>query len=664
VLDDPSTPLRALRSEFRDGCWALNEADVQYHDGYEKRVLEVLTCAKDLSSTSDELLSNATSWAERYHLDPARAHALRSLRLAPDARVLEVGAGCGALSRYLGEQCALLDALEPMTDRAICAHQRTRDLGNVEVFIGTLEGVPQVAAYDVVVIMGVLEYVGEGGSDPAVYLQFLRQAAGLLRPGGTVVLGIENPLGVKYLCGAPEDHSGRPFDSVEGYGRSSPARTFSRQVLESMVGAVGLSPTTLGLFPDYKLTRLAFSDGLLEFEPQMAVQIPHFPSPDWAVFAPRVANEARVWANLVQSGLGGESANSFLILAHDGPGAGPLWPQDVLAVYYPPTGRRMAYAAMSTVVRGPDGTSILRRPLLHDAQCGKAVGFRVEGSTPLFKGDDLIALMALTDSDDELVTLLNDWAAAVGDAMAEGSLPVMDLLPHNALRTAGGAIRFVDSKWDVPGFGRGEVMARAAYQTALRLAAVTSPSRWPAVTVEGLALHIGGLLGLGPRGDWLAGTLDQEVSFQIEITVPDSDLTDVGDRSRKMRSDLEAQLAQPLALPEPAALPVTSATVDEFRAEIARAGGLLNTSESRIAEQAERARSSAEEAARVAAQLAQAEASAAALAASAATTEGALRLELVTVRGDLDALRSTRTFRYSRALRSAYGRLRRRPRPE
>ena len=476
-----------------------------------------------------------------------------------------------------------------MTDRAICARQRTRDLDNVEVFIGTLQGVPAAAAYDVVVIMGVLEYVAEGRPDPAAYLKFLGQAAAFLQPRGTVILGIENPLGVKYLCGAPEDHSGRPFDSVEGYGRSGTARTFSRSVLESMIRAAGLSPTTFGLFPDYKLTRLAFSDGLLEFEPQLAVQIPHFPSPDWTVFAPRVANEARVWTNLVQSGLGGASANSFLTLAHNGPGASPLWPEDVLAVYYPPTGRRMAYAAMSTVVRGPEGTTILRRPLRHDADPGEEVGFRVEASTPLYKGDDLIALMALTESDDELVTLLNEWAAAFDEASAEGSLPTMDLLPHNALRTSEGAIRFVDSKWDVPGFGRVEVTARAAYQTALRLAAVTSPSRWPALTVEGLALHIGGLLGLGPRGDWLARTVDRETSFQIEISVPDSDLSDVDGRIRKMRSDLEAQLAQPLALPEPMALPVTSATVEEFRAEIARAGGLLTSSESRLAEQTERA---------------------------------------------------------------------------
>jgi len=161
--------------------------------------------------------------------------------------------------------------------------------------------------------------------------------------------------------------------------------------------------------------------------------------------------------------------------------------------------------------------------------------------------------------------------------------------------------------------------------------------------------------------------VDREVSFQTEISVPDSDLSDVDGRIRKMRSDLEAQLAQPLALPEPMAHPVTSATVEEFRAEIARAGGLLTSSESRLAEQTERARSSAEEATQLTAQLttqaAQAEASAAHAAASAAIAEAALQLELETLSRELEALRNTRTFRFSRAFRAAYGRLRRQPRP-
>ena len=54
--DDRSTPLRAANLEFRDGCWILNEPETSYHDGSEKRVLEVLqvprTCPRRVTSCS------------------------------------------------------------------------------------------------------------------------------------------------------------------------------------------------------------------------------------------------------------------------------------------------------------------------------------------------------------------------------------------------------------------------------------------------------------------------------------------------------------------------------------------------------------------------------------------------------------------------------------
>ena len=109
-----------------------------------------------------------------------------------------------------------------------------RDLSNVEVFVGSLDDVPAEPVYDLVVVVGVLEYVGEGSADLGPQRAFLRQIEGVLRPGGSLLLAIENKLGVKYLAGAGEDHTGKVYDSVEGYpaghdsrgpflGRNSPS---------------------------------------------------------------------------------------------------------------------------------------------------------------------------------------------------------------------------------------------------------------------------------------------------------------------------------------------------------------------------------------------------------------------------------------------------------
>jgi len=663
---NPETPLRALRLEVADGCHLLSEPSLTYRDGGEDRVLELLTQAKDLSSTSDELLAKAAKWSERYHLDPGRAHVLRPLRLEPSWAVLEIGAGCGAITRFLGESCGPVDAVEPTKQRAICARQRTRDLPNVEVFVGALEDVPPVAAYDVVVIMGVLEYVGGGSADSDIYLDFLRRAATLIRAGGSLVLGIENRLGVKYLCGAPEDHSGRPFESVEGYDQSSSARTFSRHDLESFVSELGLTPKTLGLFPDYKITRLVFADSLLEFEPQLAIQIPHFPSPDWAGGRHRVANEARVWANLVNSGLGRDTANSFLLLAHQGQGPSPLWDEDVLAVYYAGAGRRMAYSAETTVVRPADVTAMSRRPLVADAPVGAAVRLFVQSGV-LAEGEDLVRRMAHTSSDEELALLLKAWTDELDRVLEEGSLPAMDLLPHNAIITPTGTITFIDAKWELAGFQRSDILARAAFQTAWRLAGFTSPSRWPAITLEALALHIGALLDIAPETGWLAGTLDKEAHFQAQVSVGGPDDRTNEDEIRHMRAALEDQLAQPLAVLASARPFDLSPVLERLYAELGRASSLILSEESRAAAgearaAAEEARAAAEEA-RAAAEADRANAaeewarSLVARLAEAEAHHSAAESARVALRDELDRLYATRILRWSKVPRSAYGRL-------
>ena len=131
----------------------------------EQRLLEIVSAASDLSSSSLELAAAATDWGTTYSLAPTRANVIRALDLPPDAKVLEIGCGCGPITRYLGEQCAVVDAVEPMPARAAVARSRSRDLPSVEVYVGTLDDVPAVPTYDVVVVIGVLEYVGRGALD-------------------------------------------------------------------------------------------------------------------------------------------------------------------------------------------------------------------------------------------------------------------------------------------------------------------------------------------------------------------------------------------------------------------------------------------------------------------------------------------------------------------
>src|SRR3954468_21894415 len=125
------------------GCWSLNDnaPSGEYSDGteVEARLLRIVRSANDLSSLSPELAEQGREWVTRYHLSRVRRDLLRPLSGLLSGRVLEVGAGCGALSRFIGETAATLVALEPSAARAAVAAARCRDLQNVSVIVDNLQ---------------------------------------------------------------------------------------------------------------------------------------------------------------------------------------------------------------------------------------------------------------------------------------------------------------------------------------------------------------------------------------------------------------------------------------------------------------------------------------------------------------------------------------------
>ena len=89
-----------------------------YLDGAEDRVLEVLSQAEDRSPVSDELAAHIVDWPTRYHFSRHRANLLRPFAIGAAMRVLEIGAGTGSLSRFLGETGAEVVSLEGSPARA------------------------------------------------------------------------------------------------------------------------------------------------------------------------------------------------------------------------------------------------------------------------------------------------------------------------------------------------------------------------------------------------------------------------------------------------------------------------------------------------------------------------------------------------------------------
>ncbi|HEY3466406.1 MAG TPA: class I SAM-dependent methyltransferase [Amycolatopsis sp.] len=531
------TPLRSRANPDEYGCTVLSTGVSDYADGAEDLVTALLENAQDRGSLSDELTLAARTWPERYHLDHGRANVLRTLALPPDAAVLEIGCGTGAITSHLAERCRYVDAVEPVASRARGARARTRDLGDVEVFVGGIEDVPEVPAYDVVVVIGVLEYVGSGSDDDEVYTSFLRAAHARLRPGGQLVLAIENQLGVKYLCGAAEDHTGRAWDGVTGYPDGGVARTFSRKRLLGLVDRAGFGGTTvLGAFPDYKLTRALLSDELIAASPRLATQLPAFPSPDWAGDADRVADEERVWAELVDAGLAAQHSNSFLVLAaKDG---GPsLWPDTVLASFFS-TDRAADFCTQSVVERGDHGLRVRRTPLA--AHPGEAHGVRVVSTV-----DDVVDAPTVLDlaqrHPERLTELLGRWRDLVV-ARAEDLGPrLWDLTPQNLLVTPSGLVP-IDLEWSVDGCTADDVLARGILITADELA---RGGRVPGPTVGDIVRDLCGRLGLDESA--VLDVATAEARFQVIRQAGRCDPAYLADRTEELTRAWTVRLAEPSA---------------------------------------------------------------------------------------------------------------------
>ncbi len=349
---DPETGIRLL------------DGHLSYRDGSEDRVLEILRRASDLSSDSDELAAAATDWPSRYHLSRQRANLLRPLRLGPGMRVLEVGAGTGAISRYLGETGADVVALEGNLERARAAAVRCSDLANVEVVCGPLASFEDPDGFDLVCVVGVLEYAASGAGGSSDHQGFLNRAAWLIRSGGGLLLAIENQIGVKYLLGYHEDHLGLPWVGIDGYRGDHGIRTFTRTALRAMLAAAGLSNQRWFFpFPDYKMPTVVLAEELyrLAESPDLVDQLIRRPAGDTGERA-LLVDDRRAHRILVEAGIGPEVANSFLVVAAPGSAEPPFLPDPGILAWRLGDDRRRAWRRHLELRRTASGLGIRTSP--------------------------------------------------------------------------------------------------------------------------------------------------------------------------------------------------------------------------------------------------------------------------------------------------------------
>jgi GT2 family glycosyltransferase/SAM-dependent methyltransferase len=440
-------------------------------DRKERELLESLVAAKDLGTLSTEFDGLMVDWMREAHLSPLRSNLLRPLDFGSCASVAELGAGCGALTRYLGELGLEVDAVEGNPLRAACAAERCRDLEGVRVFAEEISAFRPGRQYDLVTLVGVLEYsrlfVDSNDSVEAC----LRHAGDLLHPGGVLVLAIENQLGLKYFNGCAEDHLGTPFSGLTDLYTRRSAVTFGRRELEDRIRAAGFRSVDWYFpFPDYKIPTVVLSHRALE-DPEFAAAELLFGdfARDYGGARLRSFDESAVWPVLERNGLLGDLANSFLVIASAG-NSNPLDKGAWLAHRYSPA-RLPAYAT-DTVIRREkdDGLVVEKRALASFARAQEEQAATGElpltqhlGRHPYVNGRLLARhfcdAVARGHGPVELAATLEPWMQLLGGGVAaSGALAtrrvtgdMVDCVPTNIIVDRHGRAHPIDLEFSVEG---------------------------------------------------------------------------------------------------------------------------------------------------------------------------------------------------------------------
>ncbi len=443
------------------------DVDFGYSDGQEieHRLREILSSATDLSHTSYELKAHITDWPTEYHLTPVRSNLIRALDLTGVKRVLELGCGCGSITRYLGDyrhadgSTLTVDSVEGSPVRAELAALRCRDLDHVDVSTANFNEIdfPE-NYYDLVLYVGVTEYAGrfsERETDEAALQDLLALAKNAATSDGVVMVAIENRTGMKYVEGANEDHYAKPFIGIHNYAQPAGIRTYTKKEWQAQIKEAGFAEREfIYPFPDYKVPTIFLGEQYVDENPYSHNHLEMCRSRDYVKDFHYASKEALFWESTAASKTMGDYANSFMILmSNSAQSIAAMSQNDFLHL---PSYQRKLEFCMS--IAKPKDQSYIVRDYIHDDRdarnkVAKEVVHRRIEKEPFFLGPMLSvewsrSLISYPDLG-VFENYLRDYYAFLQQCQLDGKLTI-DLLPNNIILTNDGKnYHVVDEEWQI-----------------------------------------------------------------------------------------------------------------------------------------------------------------------------------------------------------------------
>lgn len=279
-----------------------------YSDGaVEDELLDIVINYPE--SAYNRVIVERKSWPIMYHLSHIRENIVNWLPLDGTERVLEIGSGCGAVTGALARKAKSVTCIELSKRRSLINANRHKDSENIEILLGNFEDVEKTLTeqYDVITLIGVLEYGASYINSEKPYEEFLTTIAKHLAPQGKIVVAIENKMGLKYWAGCKEDHIGQYYGGIEGYENVKGVRTFSKPELTELVRKTGFrEPVFYYPYPDYKFASAVYSDNFLPAAGDLSDNMRNFDNQRLVTF-----DETKVFDTVIRDGMFPYYSNSF-----------------------------------------------------------------------------------------------------------------------------------------------------------------------------------------------------------------------------------------------------------------------------------------------------------------------------------------------------------------
>lgn len=180
-------------------------------------------------------------------------------------------------------------------------------LSQVGVYEELENAITKKQEYDVVIMYDLYGFCIE--SDIQMK-EMLGKLLGVKKTNGTMLMALENKLGMKYFAGCQEEQQGGYYVGIEDYSSwDGDIQPLSKKEIEDVLNAIGdIEYKFYYPYPDYKYPTIIYTDECLPKEGELFRNIRNIDRDRYIMF-----DERRAFDSIIKAGMFPEFSNSYLI---------------------------------------------------------------------------------------------------------------------------------------------------------------------------------------------------------------------------------------------------------------------------------------------------------------------------------------------------------------